>query len=76
MASIMTLDGPVAATNEWGEETPTTVAPVFDGLTTTMVTWGVVAFAVATAYYRGSQALRRRLRSGGTVNGARRRRRR
>jgi hypothetical protein len=75
MASIMTLDGPIAATDEWGEQQAVTVT-AFDGLTTTFLTWGVLAFAAATAYYRGREAIRGRIRSSSTVSGARRYRRR
>lgn len=77
MASIMTLDGALRATDEYGEQIPV-VDPMWGEAAKTFFSWGVLAFAVGSAAHH----LRKRFlvpaaaKARGLLKGARPQRRR
>lgn len=79
MPSIMTLDGARQRLgDEWDTVSPTQAA--LGDAAYSFISWGVLAFAVASAAIRGWQAVgptaKKLLPSSGGTSGARRRRRR
>lgn len=57
MASIITLDGAMGATNEYGEQLPSPSIFGWGDAAQTFVGWGIVAFALGTAAFRLKDAL-------------------
>lgn len=83
MASVITFDGVRSRSrlfpslgDEWSEPAANPVQLALGDATWSFISWGVLAFAGATAAYRGYDAVKQRWFGGsGETKGARRRRR-